>query len=312
MCRLLNKEWLYKAAKDLNIPVPETWAPTDFEQLDSCMDQLPYPVILKPRSQVGRSVGIKGLVCRDRIELLKNVKKFLERSPHRDETLGYEPDMCWPLIQRFYAEAASHTYSLAGFVPRDGNRIVVRASRKAIQQPVQIGVGLAFEGEDVHHKIRDQIHSLCKSLGYFGVFEAEFIRSADQDSYLLMDFNPRFYGQMGFEVFRELPLPLMVYLAATGQDEALDEVLDRAERWDDRRPYLYSFRCKLKMILITQFLGGKLSFSSVRSWMIRLGGERNVDATKDSADRGPFRTYVSQLIWQILRHPRSSYYHYFR
>lgn len=312
VCQILNKDRLYRVAKDLNIPVPQTWSPTNFEQLDSCMDQLSFPVILKPRSQIGRPVGIKGLLCHDRAELLKSVKAFLERSPHADETLGYEPDMCWPLIQKFYPEAASDTYSLAGFIPRDSNRIVVRASRKAIQQPVRIGNGLAFEAEEVHPKIRDQILTLCKNLGYFGVFEAEFIRSTDQDSYLLMDFNPRFYGQMGFEVFRELPLPLMVYLGATDQNEALDEVLNRAEQWDDRRPYLYSFRCKLKIILITQFLGGKLSFSEVRSWMKLLGGEQNVLATKNGSDRGPFRTYVRQLIWQMLRHPRSSFYHYFR
>ena len=44
---------------------------------------------------------------------------------------------------------------------------------------------------------------LCRGLGYFGAFEVEFLREGERR--MVIDFNPRFYGQMAFDVKRGLP-----------------------------------------------------------------------------------------------------------
>ena len=60
------------------------------------------------------------------------------------------------------------------------------------------------------------------------MFDVEF--AIDGDQKLLIDFNPRFYNHMAFEVQRGLPLPWLAYLAATGQTEALEAAGAAARR----------------------------------------------------------------------------------
>jgi hypothetical protein len=51
---------------------------------------------------------------------------------------------------------------------------------------------------------------VCELSGYVGVFEAAFIRASTDPR--LIDFNPRFFGQMRFDVVRGLPAPWRTYL----------------------------------------------------------------------------------------------------
>ena len=69
-------------------------------------------------------------------------------------------------------------------------------------------------GED-YPEIRESVRRICEATGYHGAFEVEFIPSADGD--LLMDFNPRYYGQMQLEISRGLPIPELVACDARWQ-----------------------------------------------------------------------------------------------
>ena len=63
----------------------------------------------------------------------------------------------------------------------------------------------------------EAIRRLCREVGYFGVFEIEFLRVLDR-GWAVIDFNPRFYHQMGFDIARGLPLPIWAYLGASGRE----------------------------------------------------------------------------------------------
>ena len=51
----------------------------------------------------------------------------------------------------------------------------MRAARKIVQQPRNIGVGLCFEPALVDPHLADQAKRLCERIGYYGVFEIEFL-----------------------------------------------------------------------------------------------------------------------------------------
>ena len=91
---------------------------------------------------------------------------------------------------------------MAGFVD-DGGECVALASMKILQRPRKVGIGLCFEARAIEEPLVEKIAALCRRVGYTGVFEAEFVVAGDRR--LLIDFNPRFYSQMGFEVARGLP-----------------------------------------------------------------------------------------------------------
>jgi hypothetical protein len=82
----------------------------------------------------------------------------------------------------------------------------MRAARKALPWPRRLGLGLCYEHAEVDPDAASKGLALCRRIGYHGAFEAELIRRAG--GLLLIDFNPRFYGQMSFDIARGSPLPL--------------------------------------------------------------------------------------------------------
>ena len=70
----------------------------------------------------------------------------------------------------------------------------MRAARKILQQPPFIGTGLCFEPALVDPLLADQTKRLCERIGYYGVFELEFILA--EGKAMLIDFNGRFYNQI--------------------------------------------------------------------------------------------------------------------
>jgi hypothetical protein len=85
---------------------------------------------------------------------------------------------------------------------------------------------LAFEGIAPPEKVAEDALRLCRHLGFFGVFEIEFVWHAD--TWRVIDFNPRFYQEMCLDIARGMPLPLLAYLDACGDQDGLDAALAAA------------------------------------------------------------------------------------
>src|SRR5262249_39724065 len=118
-----------------------------------------------------------------------------------------------PLVQQYYPQAAESVYTLSGFRETIGGGVIIRAARKILQQPRCIGTGLCFEPALVDPLLADRTKRLCERIGYYGVFELEFILA--EGKAMLIDFNGRFYHQIAFDVARGMELPALAYAAAT-------------------------------------------------------------------------------------------------
>lgn len=309
---LLNKKTLYQTAKELGIDVPDSHYPRSFAEIEALKDVVTYPVIVKPKTQIGMAVSVKALVCRNGDELLHNARRVIESFPYLDEMLAYDPDVKWPMIQAFHPEAASETYSVGGFLTENAAEIAVRGAKKVLQQPIRIGIGMAFESRPVNPAQKDQIVRLCRKVGYYGVFDVEFIHVAATDSYLLIDFNPRFYGQMGFEIARGMPLPLFVHLAATGRHAELSKAIAAANDWDHSVVHKFAFGWMMRTLLTTQWLSGRISGALRRRWLAWARDVDVCDGVHAQDDQAPHRAYLRGILRRALRHPRSSFYHFFR
>jgi D-aspartate ligase len=217
------------------------------------------------------------------------------------------------MLQRYHAEAMVDTYSLAGFIDETGDVFIVRAARKIFQRPRRLGVGLCFLGQPVNAILRQKIFDLCRHVGYYGAFESEFVHIESTGEHLLIDFNPRFYGQMAFEVARDMPLPAFVYRAAHGlQGEALRAAVEhRPEPAADA--YHYSNRWILRLVMLAQTLSGRLSPKERETLHQILNDPRSryVDAVRDTADAGPFLADILLNLKHFARHPRDFYRKFF-
>jgi D-aspartate ligase len=302
---LLNKQRLAPYCAAAGLDMPPSWFPKDDAHLLELGKTLPYPVLLKPQTQILYWPHAKGLVVESHAALRATYEKFRRDAGYAPELLAYDPQVSRPVLQTYFASAIDSIYSMSGFVDETFTLSVARSSRKVLQRPRQLGVGLCFEEAPLNRDIEARILALCKNIGYYGVFEAEFI--VDSGRHLLIDFNPRFYGQMAFEIARDLPLPMLVHAAATGQKDLLKSEVEKARKAPEQTGRVFCNRLELRSLLRQQRLGRRLTKADATHWEVWLKEHegRLSDAILDPADQRPAYAHVTQELAGYLRHPRS-------
>lgn len=316
---LLDKKQLYAFAEACGVPYPRTWAPSSVSDVrdlgETLTREAAFPMIVKPRTQAGGPKG-KGLVVESAQELMRAVDHFRQPGAYSEEFIRSAPAFIqWPLVQQFMPEASANTYSVSGFIDRSGKVQTARASTKVFQIPVRVGIGIAFEGRTVRRPQVLAIEALARASGYFGVFEVEFIHSSDGELYL-MDFNPRYYGQMNFEVSRGMRLPSIAYAAAIGDDTALQQLVAQSEAslrsGDDATVERFCDQFMFRTLLRAQSLKGRIAPDTHRTWLQWMeSGELSDFLTADD-DPAPAKVDQTTRRRNWLRHPLSTYRMLFR
>jgi predicted ATP-grasp superfamily ATP-dependent carboligase len=211
------------------------------------------------------------------------------------------------MLQRYYPEAAECINSLSGFRDRTGSVFTVLGAIKVLQRPRRMGVGLCFEQAPVIPELRDRTKRLLERIGYYGIFELEFVRTRDRegDKMLLIDLNPRYYGQMALDVARGLDLPRLAYLATFGDEEGVARLA--AQPPDAAAPYAFCNRVGLRMLVGAQRLFSTMSAPEAEKWRewAKPQGKVVVDSASAPDDPGPFVADTMRQTYHALRHPRA-------
>ena len=303
---ILDKKLLHDACAqpEVGIEVPETHALGGAGAEDPIASQLRYPVLLKPRTQVFLESGIKGFIAADKAALASELERFRQLVTFNRVLTDRHPDIKEPMVQEYLTAAETSIFSVSGFVAEDGS-IVARAAMKVLQRPRKVGIGLCFEGREIEPVLVDKLERLCKKIGYHGTFEAEFI--ADGERRLLIDFNPRFYSQMGFDIARGAALPMLVWHAARGEQKELAEELARARAWRATGDEVYCHKTMLDLVLTLQGMSGQMSKDDVRHWRDWYADHRSgvTDAVRDPDDRMPAVIDAASWAAHFAKHPRS-------
>lgn len=301
---LLDKKRLHDACAKVGIDVPETHALGKEGADHPIVSSLRFPVLVKPRTQVFMLGGIKGFIAKDRRELASELARFRDLVRYDKVLTDRHPDIAEPMVQEYLTAAETHIYSLSGFVTAEGD-FVVRSAMKVLQRPRKVGIGLCFEGRPIEQDVADKLRALCLEVGYHGAFESEFI--VDGPRRLLIDFNPRFYSQMGFDIARGLPLPSLVWHAARGDRAALREELDRAAAWKATGHEVYCHKTMLDLVLTLQGLSGQMPLREVQKWRAWYTEHRSgvTDAVRDAEDKVPALIDTAQWAAHFAKHPRS-------
>lgn len=294
---LLDKKRLHDACAQVGIEVPRTADAS--EQHD-----LRWPVLVKPRTQVYLESGIKGFIANDTAELMSELARYRDLVRFHPALTARHPDIAEPMVQEYLTAAETSIFSVSGFVSADG-QLVCRAAMKVLQRPRKVGIGLCFEGRALEPDLVDKLGALCRHVGYHGAFESEFI--ADGERRLLIDFNPRFYSQMGFDIARGLPLPMLVLWAAKGDHPRVAAEMDAARAWTPSGDEAYCHKTMLDLVLALQGLSGQMSRADVRRWRgwVRERGAGVTDAVRDPEDRVPALVDAAAWVRHFARHPRS-------
>ena len=224
---LLDKQRLYEHARRIGLRTPETLFLSDRANVDEVARQAPWPLLLKQRSHVGALSPHTGIPVREPAQLGIAYARFMRRNNFRADVLARWPGLDGAMLQKYLPDCSGRIYCLAGFISRDGKHWATRAALKVLSYPRYLGIGLLFQHAAVLPHLEDGVLQLCRTVGYFGTFQCEFLECPDE--HLLIDFNPRFYNYMAFDHARGLPQAYLSYLLATGGDaEQLRLEIDRA------------------------------------------------------------------------------------
>jgi D-aspartate ligase len=302
LLEVLDKRRLLEACTRAGIAILPGWFPADEGELDRLSREIAFPVVVKPRTQLFHRTSTKGGVATD-ARSLRDLWRTLAGSGCTEPGLRRSaPELAEPFVQAYAPVAHEGVLSLSGFVDRSGEVFVVRAARKVLLRPMQLSVGVWFEAAAVDPALAQSLRGLCRQVGYFGVFEAEFVSWDGLPR--LIDFNPRFYGEMGFDQARGLPLAHLAYLTALGDDAAVRELAEQAKDDVALGPFVHRFALGIeaKVLSLRRAPNGKQK--SLASARAKADGPL-LDFVREGDDPLPALLDAGNMIARYLRHPRS-------
>jgi D-aspartate ligase len=280
---ILDKTRFEAAASKAGLPALPSWHPRTIDELQTLVRDLPYPILIKPRTQVHRLWTDKGTVVYSPEDLLTEFKQSIDRERARvSDDNPLLADAHLPILQQFVAVGHEGVLSVTGFIDQTGECFVTRCSTKVLQRSKPVGVGVCFESQPDVSGLSKAVRRLCIDLGYFGVFEVEFLMF--NGSWLAIDFNPRFFHQLAMDIRRGMPLPLLAYLDAAGEVDALRAATTEALKADANHDTVFCDRFLLSAILLARTLTAQMSRDDRRYW--RSWRTRHAPCTVDAAADG--------------------------
>ena len=300
---VLDKKRLHDACRAVGIETPTTHFPESEADAAELGALLEGPLLLKQRTQVLSRTHSKGTIVPSARDLPLAYRRFVAENAHGQAVIDRLPAASLPLVQAYFHEGVSGSVLVSGFVDDTGELFVARAARKVLQFPRTLGIALCLEAIELESPLARGIRDLCARVGYFGVFQIELLTAGER--HLLIDFNPRYYHYLAFDIARGMPLPLMVQAAAAGDREELARLVAGALR--DRGPRAFSYRLQLEELLIAQRISGVMPRSDAARWRAWFHAHEDdiVDAVWSKNDRVPSIVDLATHVFSRLRHARS-------
>jgi predicted ATP-grasp superfamily ATP-dependent carboligase len=226
------------------------------------------------------------MIARSKTELIENFREFLSLE-HAEGEDHFLPDTSIPLLQRFVDIGPEGVYSVSGYIDETGEHFVTRHATKVFQRSQPAGVGVCFESLPTDPALSAAVYRLCRKLGYFGIFEVEFLRFDGR--WAIIDFNPRLFNQAGMDAHRGMPLSLFAYLESAGKLSDLHDAIAIAQEEGEDKPAVFYDRFTLRAILTAKTLTRRVSREERHYWRnwIKRNASHSVDFAADRSDLMP-------------------------
>ena len=302
---VLDKRRLFEACSAVGIDSPTSYFAEHLDEVSDVARRATFPLLLKQRTQIFSLTHTKGAIVHTPDKLLSAYQHFITTNQHAEAVQARMPFSSWPLLQEFHENAHKGSYLVSGFVNRNHTHIVAQAAVKVLQYPRTLGIALCMEIATLDKDLEQRILALCKCTGHFGVFQIEFLTAGDRK--LLIDFNPRYYHYLAFDIARGIPFPWLAHLGACGDEIALTNAMTHARDHLDHSFRTFTYHLQLRELLWAQRFTGTMSAQDFRYWRQWYTQHRHhmIDAVADTDDRKPELANTFNEILTHLRHPRA-------
>lgn len=242
---LANKNNLFRRARQIGIPIPDTIFFEEAEDAAEAIDEIDkFPIVLKP---------YKSKILLDNKIISTNV--IIAHSP--DEARSALRTFDFPFtIQSFVEGKGQGIFALFD----RGKPLCYFSHRRLREKPPEGGVSVLCEAIPVDKELKKSAEQLLIDESWHGVAMVEF-RVASDGSYFLMEVNPRFWGSLQLAIDSGIDFPWFLFLISTGTPIPEITWRHRRLRWllgDLDRLYLvlkaplriYTLREKLREIFL--------------------------------------------------------------
>ena len=200
---LADKCSLMHLAESLDIPIPRSWYADGPASLPFNLEELPYPLVLKP----GKSwLSQQGQWSRSGVQFADN--------PSQARTIL----ACDPAFQShpFLLQECIPGYGQGLFALYDkGKPLAFFAHRRLREKPPRGGVSVLSESIPVDPVLLSHARSLLDKAVWHGVAMVEFKVAEDGTPYL-MEINTRFWGSLQLAIDAGVDFPCLLYQLACG------------------------------------------------------------------------------------------------
>ena len=174
-----NKMLFYELCRKRGLSYPETWIVRNESELDSVMDKVTIPSIVKPfRSREWtESIGYK-------VGIVKSLKELRSVALN---TLSYG---CEVIIQDMIPGGPENIVFMGGLYDQKSNPVKLYVGRKYLQFPLNVGT-TCFAALSWNQDVVDLSNAFIKAIGYTGLIDIEFIYDRLDKTYKVIEVNPR-------------------------------------------------------------------------------------------------------------------------
>jgi len=195
-----DKSLTMQLASKMGIPIPRTFMPSDLKELEGSKEDLRFPVVIKPRINVGfrRRFGAKILKAwsfKQLSERYRTVSKYFSK----------------PLIQEYIPGGTKTLYSLCTIFDAAHRSLGLFTMRK-LQQLME---GVTACGESVSNlRVESFGIELLRAMKWVGPVEVEFKKDSRDGEFKLMEVNPRPFMWVSLPIKSGFDMPFLWYKIA--------------------------------------------------------------------------------------------------
>lgn len=201
-----NKKRFHQLIEKYNVSAPKTIAPENIADLETRLEELTFPLILKPsRTAFWRGEPLKSLVQQKKALKVCTADELFKWysviSEHNDDLI----------VQEFIEGDDSDLYSLHVYMSFDYEAVAAFTGRKMRTYPIHAGIG-CFVKSDWQPEVARIGSDLLRQLKYRGVALVQFKKNAKRGIFEMLEINPRFSSWNGLALECGVNLPYIYYL----------------------------------------------------------------------------------------------------
>ncbi|MGA8022822.1 MAG: hypothetical protein WA361_05920 [Candidatus Acidiferrales bacterium] len=199
-----DKRNTYKLAMELKIPIPESWFPTDSDDVERITT--PFPLALKPaiKEHFVYATRVKAWRANNKAEL----RDLLRRA---NSVTG--PGEI--IVQDLIPGDGRHQFGYCAFF-KDGKAVGSMVTRRRRQHPYEFGRASTFVETIDLPALESLSERFLQKINYYGLVEVEFKLDPRDGQFKLLDVNPRTWGYHSLGVSAGVDFPYLLYADQVG------------------------------------------------------------------------------------------------